>query len=336
MNFYDIYFWKLFSKPGRYRLPRPRFSPPSTTAKIPVASIPAPASGTNRFPTDRAHRLDEIVRIARLSTAPSLPSIVTHPPRRFSAFGPRFQSWRARGGGRGGELLSADPEVWGCRSSFLSRSILYSSCDGESVWNVIPRIIIWRTNGERFKTFLFFEEKENIFRRCEDVNFKNCYWKKKRACKNIFSFLFNVTGINIFFRDWLSYLRSYIYFPNTASFLHNTHRISSSRNSPCPSIPFSGGNNLSLKQDQIGEDQREGRIPYSIYYLYLSDFNRVIEFSRIPGTPSIPLLSGEVKGGGGQGEGPIGYQLHIDHECHSVQVLLTVRIIPRITMRSLE
>lgn len=119
MNFYDIYFWKLFSKPGRYRLPRPRFSPPSTTAKIPVASIPAPASGTNRFPTDRAHRLDEIVRIARLSTAPSLPSIVTHPPRRFSAFGPRFQSWRARGGGRGGELLSADPEVWGCRSSFF-------------------------------------------------------------------------------------------------------------------------------------------------------------------------------------------------------------------------
>lgn len=190
MNFYDIYFWKLFSKPGRYRLPRPRFSPPSTTAKIPVASIPAPASGTNRFPTDRAHRLDEIVRIARLSTAPSLPSIVTHPPRRFSAFGPRFQSWRARGGGRGGELLSADPEVWGCRSSFLSRSILYSSCDGESVWNVIPRIIIWRTNGERFKTFLFFEEKENIFRRCEDVNFKNCYWKKKKSVQKYFLFFF--------------------------------------------------------------------------------------------------------------------------------------------------
>lgn len=186
------------------------------------------------------------------------------------------------------------------------------------------------------KRFYFLRKRKIFFEGVRMLISRIVIGKKKRACKNIFSFLFNVTGINIFFRDWLSYLRSYIYFPNTASFLHNTHRISSSRNSPCPSIPFSGGNNLSLKQDQIGEDQREGRIPYSIYYLYLSDFNRVIEFSRIPGTPSIPLLSGEVKGGGGQGEGPIGYQLHIDHECHSVQVLLTVRIIPRITMRSLE
>lgn len=78
---------KTFFQAGRYRLPRPRFPPPST--KIPVANIPRTASGTNRFPTDRAQRLDEIVRIAPIDRPRS---IVTHPRRRFSAFGPRFKT----------------------------------------------------------------------------------------------------------------------------------------------------------------------------------------------------------------------------------------------------
>lgn len=83
---------KTFFQAGRYRLPRPRFPPPSP-AKIPVANIPEfpprTASGTNRFPTDRAQRLDEIARIAPIDRPRS---IVTHPRRRFSAFGPRFKT----------------------------------------------------------------------------------------------------------------------------------------------------------------------------------------------------------------------------------------------------
>lgn len=71
MNFYDIYFWKLFSK-----LVVTDFRGPPPIHQDPRGEHPRTASGTNRFPTDRAQRLDEIVRIAPIDRPP----LNRHPP----------------------------------------------------------------------------------------------------------------------------------------------------------------------------------------------------------------------------------------------------------------
>lgn len=208
---------KTFFQAGRYRLPRPRFPPPST--KIPVANIPRTASGTNRFPTDRAQRLDEIVRIAPIDRPRS---IVTHPRRRFSAFGPRFKTWR--GGARAEGNYYPRIRKFGMSFEVIPVDI-FTFYAMQLVWNYI--------NNYLANKVLLFCEKKGIFfkiaKLCEDV----CQFEKLNHRR---------IGTILYFKDWLNYLQS----------VYDYLSRYSSRNPV--QLP---GDNLSLKQDETGEDQRE-------------------------------------------------------------------------------